>query len=84
MYFICRGQVEVLDKTGTRLNTLGEGDFFGELSLLSSQPRTATIRAATTCDLFVLDKTDFNRVLKDRPQLLKSLQEVARSRYQHS
>jgi glucose-6-phosphate 1-dehydrogenase len=82
MYFICRGEVEVIDGGGKVLKTLGEGDFFGELSLLLSQPRTASIRAATLCDLFVLDKADFNRVLKDRPQLAASLREVAKSRTQ--
>jgi glucose-6-phosphate 1-dehydrogenase len=82
MYFICRGTVEVLDGGGKVLNTLGEGSFFGELALLSSQPRTATIRAASTCDLFVLDKTDFNHVLKDFPQFAQSMRELVRTRYQ--
>jgi glucose-6-phosphate 1-dehydrogenase len=82
MYFICRGQVEVLDAAGKCISTLGEGNFFGELSLLLSQPRVASIRAATSCDLFVLDKADFNRVLKDRPQLAEKLREVAKSRSQ--
>jgi CRP-like cAMP-binding protein len=84
MYFICRGQVEVYDGAGVRLNTLGEGDFFGELSLLRSQPRAASIRAATACDVFVLDKADFHRVLRDRPQLVSMFHEVAKSRYQHA
>jgi glucose-6-phosphate 1-dehydrogenase len=82
MYFISRGQVEVLDGGGKLLNTLGEGDFFGEISLLLSQPRAASIRAAANCDLFVLDKADFDRVLAGQPQFADSLREVARSRYQ--
>src|SRR5439155_10904579 len=45
MYVISRGQVEVLDGSGRLLNTLGEGEYFGELSLLLSRPRNATIRA---------------------------------------
>lgn len=81
MYFVCRGQVEVLDGAGVRLDTLGEGDFFGELSLLFSKPRTASIRAVTACDLFVLEKADFNRVLRDQPQLASTLRDVAKSRY---
>ena len=81
MYFICRGQVDVLDGAGKRLGTLGEGDFFGELSLLRSEPRTATIRATAPCDLFVLDQADFNKVLKDFPQFAGSLWEVAKQRY---
>jgi glucose-6-phosphate 1-dehydrogenase len=81
MYVISRGQVDVLGAAGERLNTLAAGDFFGELSLLLSQPRNATIRATAPCDLFVLDKADFNRALKEHPQFASSLREVARSRY---
>jgi glucose-6-phosphate 1-dehydrogenase len=82
MYFICRGQAEVLDAAGKRLNTLGEGDFFGELALLLSKPRTASIRATSNCDLFVLDKSDFSRVVKDHPQFASCLREIAEKRYQ--
>lgn len=81
MYFICRGQVEILDGAGKRLNLLGEGDFFGEISLLFSQPRTASIRATMPCDLFVLDKADFDRVLKSHPEFAEPLREIAKSRY---
>jgi glucose-6-phosphate 1-dehydrogenase len=82
MYFISRGQADVLDGDQKRLTTLGEGDFFGELSLLLSKPRTASIRATTACDLFVLDKTDFDRVLKDHPQFAATLQDIAKKRYE--
>ncbi|HEX8199555.1 MAG TPA: glucose-6-phosphate dehydrogenase [Isosphaeraceae bacterium] len=83
MYFLCRGQVEVRDDgAGTLLTTLGEGQYFGELSLLLSQPRAATIRAAAPCDLFVLDKADFQRVLREFPQFAGSLREQAKARYQ--
>jgi glucose-6-phosphate 1-dehydrogenase len=81
MYFMCRGEVEVLDEAGTVLSTLGEGDFFGEIALLSSQPRTASVRARTPCDLFVLSKADFDRILTDFPQFAVSVREVARKRY---
>ena len=81
MFFICRGQVEVLDGAGKVLSTLYDGDFFGELSLLLSQARSASIRAVKVCDLFVLDKADFKRVLDQHPQFAESLREMAKSRY---
>jgi glucose-6-phosphate 1-dehydrogenase len=81
MYIICRGQVEAVDRNGRVLNTLGEGAFFGELSLLFAKPRTATIRAATSCNLFVLEQADFNRALRNNPQFANSLRETARTRY---
>lgn len=82
MYFVSRGQVEVVDKTGKVVATLGEGAFFGEIALLLSQPRTATVRAVTNCDLFILQKGDFQRVLADNPRFATAVQEAARTRYQ--
>ncbi len=58
MYLIVRGEVEVLDDAGQVLATLRDGDFFGEIALLIHTPRTATVRAKTACDLFVLDKSE--------------------------
>jgi glucose-6-phosphate 1-dehydrogenase len=81
MYFICRGGVEVIDAAGRRLATLGEGDFFGELSLLLSRPRNASVRALCGCDLFVLDQHDFHAVLESDAEFAASLQDVARTRY---
>ena len=59
MYLICRGEVEVVDDKGEVLATLREGDCFGEVALLLSEPRTATVRAKTLCDLFVLGRAEF-------------------------
>jgi glucose-6-phosphate 1-dehydrogenase len=81
MYFICRGEVEVLDDAGKVMNTMGEGDYFGELSLLFSQPRRVSIRAGATCDLFVLNRADFERILQDHPRFAESLRRAAQSRY---
>ena len=80
MYAICRGQVEVLDKSGKRISLLREGAFFGEMSLLMSQPRNATVRALSVCDLFVLEQRDVAAVLKEFPQFAASLRAVAHSR----
>ncbi|MFL5241601.1 MAG: cyclic nucleotide-binding domain-containing protein, partial [Gemmataceae bacterium] len=84
MYLICRGEVEVVDKTGKVVATLREGDCFGEVALLLSEPRTATVRAKTQCDLFVLDKTDFSRILRDHQQFAQAVKEIAHQRYNRS
>ena len=81
MYFICRGQVDVLDPSGAQVATLNEGDYFGELSLLCSRPRGATIRAAVPCNLFALSRDDLNRVLHDHPKFAAALKDLARKRY---
>ena len=81
MYLICHGEIEVIDSNGQVVQTLRDGDFFGEISLLISTPRTATVSARTPCDLFVLGKTDFNRILRDHPQFAETMMKVAKERY---
>lgn len=82
MYIISRGEVEVLGENGESLATLNEGKFFGERSLLLSEPRNATVRALKQCDLFVLSKQDFRQALRDHPEFAAAVLDVARSRYQ--
>ncbi len=84
MYFICRGDVQVIGENEEVLSTLNEGSFFGEIALLMSQPRTATIRAKDNCDLFVLEQSDFAALLRDQPQVAESIKKVAKERYQVS
>jgi glucose-6-phosphate 1-dehydrogenase len=81
LYLITRGEVHVLSDGGDVVATLGEGTFFGEISLLMSAPRTATVRANSYCDCFLLDKADFTRVLRERPAFLQSVMDIATSRY---
>ena len=72
---------EVLDADGQRLRELDDGGFFGEVGLLSGT-RSATVRAVTPCNLFVLHRSDFRKVLRDRPQFAKSIVDIARERYE--
>jgi len=58
MYVIQRGAVEVLKSIGGRtvvLATLQRGSFFGEMSLLESLPRSATVRAKGDAQLLVIE-----------------------------
>ncbi|MEO5583214.1 MAG: cyclic nucleotide-binding domain-containing protein, partial [Saprospiraceae bacterium] len=59
---------------------IGEGDFFGEISLILRHPRNATIRAIEYCDLYSLDKESFDRVVSHYPEFEKDIQEMARER----
>jgi len=80
MFFIARGEVEILDGAHL-LRTLRAGSFFGERSLLLEEPRSATVRARTDCDLLVLDKTDFLRALRDQPRVARRITAHARAHY---
>ena len=81
MYLICRGEDEVLDERGNIRAVMREGDFFGELALLLSEPRTATVRAKTHCDLFVLERSDFSRILREHQQFADAITQTALDRY---
>ena len=81
MYLICRGSVEVTDKSGKHHKHLREGDYFGEIGLLLSTPRTANVNATTQCDLFILEKSAFCRIMEDNPQFAESVATLAKERY---
>jgi glucose-6-phosphate 1-dehydrogenase len=81
MYIVIRGEAEVVDDDGHVLQTFRDGDFFGEIALLSHRPRTATVRAGTACDLVALDQASFSRILNDHPQFADNILKVARVRY---
>jgi len=81
MYLICHGEVEVIDGAGQVIQTLRDGDFFGEISMLISTPRTATVRVKTLSDIFALGKADFCRILHDHPQFYEAMMKAAKERY---
>jgi len=80
-FFVIRsGRVNVIDEVpgGEEevLRTMGTGEAFGELALLQSTPRTATVRAEVDTELFTIDKGSFDRLLADSvtaPQLAPSV-----------
>ncbi len=69
---IVDGTVEVT-AGGHHLNTLGPGDFFGEISLLDGGPRTATVTATTDVVAEVIEERDFRVLLYDVPSLSRKL-----------
>jgi glucose-6-phosphate 1-dehydrogenase len=81
MYLICRGAAAVTDNSGKHLQTLRDGDCFGEISLLISTPRTANVTASTQCDLFVLKRADFHRIMQDNPKFADTVAALAKERY---
>ena len=79
MYFIASGEVEVM-LPGRRV-TLKEGDFFGEIALISPDARrTATVTATRTCEILKLELRDVHALLERHNDLAQALEEVARSR----
>jgi glucose-6-phosphate 1-dehydrogenase len=80
LYVVCRGELEAVGPGGERLGVVKEGECFGEMALLLNQPRSATVRAVSPCDLLVLDADDFRRIVGDFPQAEAELRRIAASR----
>lgn len=83
MYFIKRGEVEAFsEKTGRVYRTMSAGTFFGEIALVYSSRRTASVKTLTYCELFVLYKEDFEQVLDNYPHFSERVKQIAEERYQ--
>jgi voltage-gated potassium channel len=78
MYFVVEGEVEVQLQTGSLY--LEPGNFFGELALLTGEPRNATIVASRPCTTLALDIVDFHELLARQPELARVIREEARKR----
>jgi CRP/FNR family cyclic AMP-dependent transcriptional regulator len=77
-YLIVSGRAKVLRGNET-LNTLGPGDFFGELSVLDQAPRMAHVRTEEPTTCLALASWEFTTVLEENPKVtLQILREVVR------
>ncbi|NTU79872.1 MAG: cyclic nucleotide-binding domain-containing protein [Chloroflexales bacterium] len=83
LYLIESGQVSV-EQGGQTLATLGEGDFFGEIALLTSGPHGADVRALTPTDVLALPGADFHRLIEGRPDLEAQLRSVVEKRIRNN
>jgi len=84
LYVVVSGEVKVYTQ-GTRgehvyLASLGEGDFFGEVSVLTGKPRTATITASQHSELLRLDKDKLDRVIVKHPNVRDTLDDFYKRR----
>ncbi len=83
-FIVHKGQFEVLkqakDGSQSVIGNLGQGQFFGELSLLTGEARSATVRAVTDSELLRLDKADFKGILEKHPQLAEEFANIVGSR----
>ena len=82
-FFVLEGSVKVtrLSKEGREviLAMLNEGDFFGEMSLLDGESRSANVIALEKTKVLTLDRNDFIAVVNDYPQIaVQLLKELAR------
>ncbi len=85
MFIINRGKVEVqiIEKGKPRkIKELVENDFFGEMSLLTGQPRTATVVAIVETEVFQIRKNALKPILENNPLLVQAITELIDERKQ--
>jgi CRP/FNR family transcriptional regulator, cyclic AMP receptor protein len=75
MYVIFRGSVHI-HKGNHLLETFKEKDFFGELSLLDTETRSATAIAATDCILFRIEQESFYDLVDSQPEVVKGILKI--------
>jgi voltage-gated potassium channel len=78
MFFVVEGEVEIQLQSGPLY--LGADQFFGELALLTGDPRNATVVAVHSCTMLALDIVDFHELLARQPELARVIREEARKR----
>jgi voltage-gated potassium channel len=80
MYFVASGELEIRGRSVSI--SYAPGDFFGEVALLTGDPRNATIVAVSQCTLLRLDIVDFRQLLGRQPELARIIRDAAESRRQ--
>jgi CRP/FNR family cyclic AMP-dependent transcriptional regulator len=78
-FVLLEGTADV-KKNSRRVNTLGPGDFFGEIALVSREPRTATVIATSPVRALVITDRSFRRLLDDAPQVQTKVMEAMAQR----
>lgn len=80
LFIIKKGLVEVYtrDQKGMPISLaqLKEGDFFGEISLITGRPRNATVKVVQPTELLRLPKEDFQEIIQSHPQIREFLKET--------
>lgn len=83
MFLLVRGAVDVRiarDGATTTVARLGTGDCFGEMSLLTGEPRTATVVAAGEVETVEVPKAAFAVLVREHPAVLEKLSELLAQR----
>jgi cAMP-dependent protein kinase regulator len=84
LYILKSGEVEVFasgsQKEKVSLAMLKEGDYFGEISLITGRPRTASVKTLRPSELVRLGKEDFDRIVALHPETLKVLEDALQAR----
>ncbi|WP_394820557.1 cyclic nucleotide-binding domain-containing protein [Pendulispora albinea] len=83
LYLLTRGRVEIRMRTEGESRVVGtvEGpDFFGEMGLMTGEARTADVVAVTDVDCYKLDRSGFEEILRNRPEVAEGMSQTMAKR----
>ncbi len=84
LFVVAGGSVRIYVRARTGRNhqvrVLDQGEFFGEISLLSGKPRSATITAATPTEILELDRRTLDAIVVSHPDVPRVIREVSAQR----
>ena len=78
-FVLLKGEADVT-RGGEKINTMKEGDFFGEIALVTKMPRTATVTATSNVDVLVITERAFDALLKKSPTIGRNVAEALAER----
>ena len=78
-FVLLEGTAEVR-RRGRKVNTLGPGDFLGEIALLARTPRTATVKATSPIQALVITDRELRTILEHSPEIRMKLLEALAER----
>ena len=81
-FYVLSGGTASVTIDGIEVNTLGPGDFFGELAILGDGVRTATVTTTSPSRLLVLFGTEFRQLQQEHPDLANRIESGVRARLQ--
>jgi CRP-like cAMP-binding protein len=82
-FVLLEGSADV-ERNGQRIATMRGGDFFGEISLVTDVPRTATVTTISPVRALVITDRAFRELLRDSPAIQGKVLEAIASRLAHS
>ena len=84
MYMLTAGTVKAVKRNAAgrqvAVNELSEGAFFGEISILTGQPRSATVVATSHCELLELDRPTLDSIVTTHPNVRQVLEKFSKER----
>jgi CRP-like cAMP-binding protein len=80
MFVLHRGRVRVVEASGGELAVFEAGGYFGEMSMLTGQPRSATVEAVEECQVLELTAASLREVALANPEVVTRISQVVAER----